>query len=319
MPHDLYETLGLPHDADDNAIKKAYRKLAKQFHPDVNKSPAAREKFKEVQHAYEVLSDAQKRSAYDRFGDAGLHENAEGGRNYTGPDGFNYRAGFSGEDVNLDDIFSQFFGAGTAAGRNRPQGFNWTTAGSRGTRRGPTRGQDLLHEVTIPFHHAARGGAVSLKITSPGEPKGKTLEVKIPPAIADGAKLRIRGKGHPSRDSGETGDLILTVRVAPHPFFRREGLDLFLDVPVSIDEALFGAGVKIPTLDGHAQLKVPPGTGGGKKLRLKGAGLKNHAGQTGDLLATIVVDVPETIPKECEKPLESLKGKLPNPRSRLGW
>ena len=333
MPRDYYEVLGIGREADANEIKKAYRKLAKKYHPDVNKAPEAKAKFAEMQEAYEALSDPEKRKLYDQFGHAGLHAGAgaagagpggfagTGGRTYSGPGGFNYRVDMGGEGVNLEDVFEQFFGgrgAGAGAGFG---GFGGARgrAGRRPAPAPPTRGQDLHQEITVPFHQAANGGSVSLRLSAgPGEPV-QTIDVKVPPGIADGGKLRIRGKGHPSPMGGEPGDLILTVRIAPHPYFRREGLDLYLDVPLSLDEAVFGTEVEVPTLTGRVKLKVPPGTSGGAKLRLRGAGIVGAKGEKGDLYAVTRVDVPRDLNPEQQAALEPLRGKLPNPRRNLGW
>ena len=329
MPRDYYEVLGVGRDADAAAVKKSYRKLAKKYHPDVNKGTEAKAKFAEVQEAYEVLSDPEKRKLYDQFGHAGVHAGAgaagggpggfggwgSAGRTYSGPGGFNYRVDTGGDAVNLDEIFEQFFGA-------RGQGAGFSAGGRRRGSRArtePVPGQDLHHEVNVPFDQAARGGTLSLRLSAGAGQPAQTLDVKIPPGIADGGKLRIRGKGHPSPTGGAPGDLILTVRIAPHPYFRREGLDLHIDVPLSIDEAVFGTAVEIPTFAGRATLKVPPGTGSGRKLRLRGAGISGAKGERGDLYATIRVDVPATLTDEQRSALEPLRGKLPDPRRDIGW
>lgn len=316
MPRDYYEVLSLGRDAQAAEVKKAYRKLAKQFHPDVNKAPDAQARFSEVQEAYEVLTDPEKRRLYDQFGHAGVNRGAQSGggpghgqgtgRTYSGPDGFSYHVEGDGQNVNLDDIFSQFFGGGGAGG-----GFG---RGARaGRRRGPAAppaaGADITHEITVPFLTAAQGGNVRLQVAD------QTLDIKIPSAITDGAKLRLRGKGMPSPQGGGPGDLLLTVHVQPHTYFTRDGLDLLLEVPLTIDEAIFGASVRIPTLDGHATIKIPPGTGSGKKLRLKNAGLFDAKGQKGDLYVVVKVDVPGTLTDEQRMALEALRGKLPNPRT----
>lgn len=333
MARDYYDILGVSRTADDKEIKKAYRRLAKQYHPDVNAEQAAQEKFREVQEAYEVLSDPEKRKLYDQFGHAGVKAGAQAGgasghgagynpfeeghwhTSNTGPGGFSFR--FEGaEGMGMDDLFSQFFGGGGrgAGARARSRGGPF---GGAGARQAAGKGQDISHEVTVPFDTAAKGGTTSLRLSGAGATQ--SIDVKIPKGVADGAKLRIKGKGQPSPAGGEAGDLLLTVRVAPHPYFRRDGLNLTLDVPIALDEAVFGTNVEVPTLRGRATLKVPAGTSGGQKLRLRGAGIENTKGDKGDLFAHIRIAVPKELSDEQREALEALKGKLPNPREGVAW
>ncbi len=323
MPRDYYEILGVKRDAEPNEIKKAYRRLARKYHPDVNKAADAKQKFAEVQEAFEALSDPENRKAYDQFGHAGVKGRAgpgfEGftgrGRTYTGPGGQSYRVDQGQADVNLDEIFAQIFGG------RRGGGFGGFGGGPRAGRRHPQeavrQGQDLHHEITLPFHQAAHGGKYSVRIEHDHE--HETIEVKIPPAIEDGAKLRVRGKGQPAPYGGEPGDLILSIHIGPHPYFTRQGLDLYLDVPLSLDEAVFGAEVEVPTLNGHVKLKIPAGTSSGKKLRLKGAGVSDAHGHRGDLYAVVQVEIPRELTEEQKQAVSVLRGKLPNPRKDLGW
>ena len=315
MPRDYYDILGVSRKADETAIKKAYRKLAKQYHPDVNQDADAKSKFAEVQEAYDVLSDEKKRKLYDQFGHAGVNGGPDprggGGTGSwrttnAGPGGF----GFTGQSTNaegMEDLFSQFFGGGG--------GFGARSAGR--TQRAHTRGQDFEHQVTVPFDTAARGGTVSLRLNTGGGTQ--TIDVKVPKGTADGNKLRVRGKGHPSPTGGKSGDLILTVKVAPHPWFRRNGLNLEVDLPISITEAAFGAGIDVPTLNGRATLKVPAGSGGGRKLRLRGAGVEDAKGNKGDLYAVLRIDVPANLTDEQRELFEKLQSKLPNPRRDVKW
>lgn len=327
MPRDYYEILGVPRNAEHDAIKKAYRKLAKKYHPDVNKDADAPAHFAEVQEAYEVLGDEKKRKLYDQFGHAGVNPRHEapgagpfgggpgaggGGRKvYTTPGGFSFNFEDMGQGFTLDDVFAQMFnqGAGAAGGGGRR---------GRGTRstyaQSPAgKGEDLRHEVTIPFDQAVRGGKVAIRLS--GAEGVQSIDVKVPKGVNSGAKLRVRGKGHPSPMGGEHGDLILTIQVASHPYFRRDGLDLSVDVPLSIDEAVFGGSVDVPTLDGRsASLKIPAGTTSGQKLRLRGAGIEDAKGNKGDLYAVMQVDIPRDLTTEQRQALEQLKGKLPNPR-----
>lgn len=334
MPRDYYDILGVSRTADAAAIKKAYRKLAKKYHPDVNKSDEAKAKFAELQEAYDVLTDDKKRPLYDQFGHAGVNPGAAGGpggpgfggfggagggrrKTYSGPGGFNMRfEDMGGGGVRLDDVFEQLFGGapGRGPGRGGPGAGGF---GGFGQQAPPSRGSDVETEVTVPFDQAARGGTVSLRLAGPGG--RQTLDVKIPSGVADGAKLRLRGKGSPSPGGGPAGDIILTIHVAEHPYFTRRGLDVYLDVPITIDEAVFGASVEVPTLKGKATLKIPPGTSSGQKLRLRSAGIENTRGVKGDLLAVVQVHVPKELEDETRATLEKLRGKLPDPRAGEGW
>ncbi len=329
MARDYYDILNVPRDAADDAIKKAYRKLAKKYHPDVNADEDAKAKFAQVQEAYDVLSDAKKRKQYDRYGHAGVNAGAGAGQtgggpfgggawrgSTAGPGGFSF--GTDGaEGVDLDDLFGQFFGGGRGRGGGR-SAFGGMGGGARArARRQPQRGADLQHTVTVPFETAARGGKTSLRIKGPGGEQ--TIDVKVPKAVADGAKLRVRGKGQPSPEGGPAGDIILTVKIAPHPYFKREGLNLTLDLPISIDQAIFGGEVEVPTLDGRATLKIPPRTGGGKRLRLRGAGIENNKGEKGDLFAVPRIDVPEELTEAQREALQKLRGTWPDPRRGLKW
>jgi len=343
MPRDYYDILGVSRSADADQIKKAYRRLAKKYHPDVNKDPAAEQKFRELQQAYDVLKDPEKRKLYDQYGHAGVEAGAGGGpgagggfgaggfnpfeggagrrrTSNTGPGGFSFRFEEGGESLN--DLFETMFGGRRTSTRG-PGGMGGPgTMGGMGGHAGPgarpqTRGEDLRHTVTVPFETAARGGTMPLRLAGPNGTQ--EIDVKIPKATSDGAKLRVRGKGHPSPTGGPAGDLILTVHVQKHPWFERDGLDLHVEVPISIDEAVFGATVEVPTLDGRADLKVPPNTGGGKRLRLRGAGLESPGGQTGDLIVTLRIDIPVNLSDEQRKLFEQLSGTLPDPRRNAPW
>lgn len=316
MTRDYYDILGVARTADTETIKKAYRRLAKKYHPDVNADPSARSRFQEVQQAYDVLSDDAKRKLYDQYGQMGIDAGAAaeqasgpfGGRRTTnsGPGGFSFRT--EGGSVDFDELFGQFFGGQARRGGR---------AGAGRSPRQPQTGADLRHKVTIPFDVAARGGTTSLRISGPAGTQ--TIDVRIPKALNDGARLRVRGKGEASVDGGPAGDIILTVHVAPHPYFKREGLDLIVEVPINIDEAIFGAQVEVPTLDGRATLRIPPQTGGGKRLRLRGMGIENAKGDKGDLFAVLRIAVPEQLTDEQRAAFEKLRGTFDNPRRTMPW
>ncbi len=339
MPRDYYDILGVNRSADAAAIRKAFRKLARKYHPDVNASDDATQRFQEVQEAYDVLSDPDKRKRYDQFGHAAFGGGGDAGTNAdpfsgfgrassnAGPGGFSFRMDQSGEDIDLSGVFEQLFGQrGRQAGRGGRggQGFGgfgpFAAGGAQGRPRAgqaAVPGDDLRHAITIPFDVAVRGGSYTVQLQSGSQTQ--TIDVKVPKGVNPGARLRVRGKGQPSPTGGKPGDLILTVNVAAHPYFRREGLDLYVDVPVSISEAAFGAKVDVPTLDGKATLTVPAGSSGGRKLRLRGAGIENSKGDKGDLYAVIRLHIPEKLTDKQRQLLEELAGSLPDPRAEVPW
>jgi curved DNA-binding protein len=282
MAQDLYAVLGVPKNADAETIKKAYRKLAKELHPDRNPGNAqAEQRFKSVNHAHEVLADDKKRKLYDEFGEEGLREGfdaeqarayrawggAQGGRGRGG----RQRVNVNGQEFDLEDLFG---------GQAPPGGDLFGDLFGRGRRRGPTKGQDFESEVTIDFASALRGTALELH---PRGAAGSPVTVRIPPGADEGSRVRIAGQGAPSSNGGPPGDLLLTIHVAPHPHFRREGDDLHLDLPITVSEAYFGAKVRVPTIDGDVTLKVPPKTDGGKTMRLRGKGVAKKGKEPGDL------------------------------------
>jgi DnaJ-class molecular chaperone len=341
--NDFYALLGVPRNASADDIRKAYRKLALKHHPDVSDAPDAAARFAEIQEAYDVLMDDEKRRAYDQFGVAGVRGGPGAGAGAggygpggpfsrggggAGPGGVRFKWTTSGpggagraQDFDIPDlgsIFEEMFGArgaspfGAAAGGGR--------AGGRTTARAapPRRGRDVYHPITVPFMTAAMGGAETVRITRPtGE--SEAIEVRIPAGIDDGAKLRIRGRGNPGANGGEAGDVILTVRVGKHPYFKREGLDVLLDVPLSITEATLGATVKIPLLKGTAEVKVPTSTPSGSRLRIRGKGIAGTAGAAGDFHAVVQIVPPKPIPEDARPLIDELSTKLKNPRESAPW
>ena len=337
---DYYEALGVSRTASADEIKKAHRKLVRKFHPDMNKdNPQATEKFKEVQEAYDVLSDPEKRRNYDQFGHAGVGAGAAGGADPfagfrrgqpgggQGGAGYSYRwtpggpggSGVSVEDFDLSDfgdVFEQLFGArgapsGTGAGGGR-------VGGARATRprREPPRGADLEHEVTLTFEQAARGRTLPLQINRDG--KIETIDIKIPAGVKDGSRVRIKGRGQQSH-GGESGDLYIITRVQPHPYFRRDGLDILLDLPISLYESLQGARIEVPTLEGPVTLTIPPGTSSGAKLRIKGRGIERGT-ERGDQYVLPRIIVPRNLDDDDRKQIDQLAKKHPlNPRADLKW
>lgn len=330
MGRDYYDVLGVSRTAPADDIKKAYRAAARKLHPDVNKAPDAQKKFTEVQNAYDVLSDEKKRRAYDQFGEAGV-SGAAGGAGpapgwggAAGPGGYRVNVGGQGFDPDdLSSMFETFFG-GAGSGR----GGGARSGGRKGSRRAAPRSEEPapeVHDVKVDFMRAVRGGSESLRVSSGGA--ARSVDVKIPAGIPSGATMRLRGLG-PLDHDGDPTDLLIRVLIEPHPLFRRgegaeagKSLDVYLDVPLSIAEATLGATVHVPTLAGSVDLKIPPGTASGKKLRVRGQGIAPAGGAAGDLYAVIQIVPPkldDLLPEE-RRVLETLGAKLPSPRTGPAW
>ena len=316
---DFYSVLGVSKDVSDADLKKTYRKLARKYHPDSNQGDAAAEaKFKEVSEAYSVLSDAEQRKEYDQIRAMGSGARfTAGGQGGAGgfEDVFSMfnqgRGGRSYQSEDFDDIFSMFNqqqGGGFGTGR-----FGQPTGGYRGYG-GPTRGADVTARTTIDFITATKGETITLQ----GE-DGRPFKVKIPAGVSDGQKIRLRGRGRPSPDGGETGDVVVQVAVRPHPVFTRDGLNLRVTIPVTFTEAALGATIEVPTLGGEpVKLRVAPGTPSGRVLRVKGRGVQTTKG-TGDLLAEVQVAVPSHLDDAAREALERYHELEPkeNPRADL--
>lgn len=308
---DFYKTLGVSKDISDAELKKTYRKLARKYHPDSNPGDAKAEaKFKEISEAYSVLSDAEQRTEYDQIramgGGARFTAGGQGGGFedvFGGFGGGGQRFTFQQGGAGFEDLLGGMFGGGRFG----------QSSGGRGGFGGPSKGQDLHASTTLDFVTATKGEQVSLEID------GKSVKVKIPAGVADGQKVKLRGKGRPSPDGGEAGDLVLTVTVRKHPVFERDGLNLRVNLPVTFVEAALGATVEVPTLGGApVKLKVAPGTPSGRVLRVKGRGIHSPKGQ-GDLLAVVQVAVPAHLSKDAEDKLKAFAETLPdeNPRAEL--
>ena len=289
---DPYSVLGVAKGAAQDDIKKAYRRLAKKYHPDQSKEPKAMDRFAEVGAAYEILGDEKKRGQFDRGeidGDGkprftgGFEGFSSGGRGggFEGFD-FNMNAARSGRAGGFDaaDIFADLFGGAASRGGGRSGGF--------GQQRTPVRGEDVQVATTITLAESVHGASKRVTL-----PSGRTLEVTVPAGIEDGKSIRLKGQGQPGVNGGSMGDAIVTVSIARHPYFRAEGADLRLDLPITLYEAVLGAKVAVPTLEGQVEMSIPAGTNGGRSLRLRGKGLLTSAKTRGDLLVALRIVLPD--------------------------
>ena len=322
MARDYYEILEIARDATPDAVKKAYRKLARKYHPDVNTGDKkAESKFKEVQSAYDILSDSEKRALYDRYGHAAFDGMAAAGPQPGAGQWSGHQSGPNVEGFDFGDLFRQG-GAGAVAGTDVGGGMFEEILGrmrggpgrASGRRAGPRPGQNLEASLTIPFLTAARGGETDRRFERDGHVE--TQVVKIPPGIETGAKLRLRGQGEPGEKGAPNGDLMIKVTVETHPYFTRDGRDLSVEVPVTIGEAVLGAKVDVPTLDGLKSLPIPAGSSTGLKLRLRGQGLPESGDKPkGDLFVVLKVVVPKTVDDASKTLIREFSERNPsNPR-----
>jgi DnaJ-class molecular chaperone len=314
---DLYGILGVERTASADDIKKAYRKLARKYHPDVNPSnKAAEERFKEISLAHDALSDPAKRKLYDEFGEEGLQpgfnpEQARAYKQWSSQGGFQFNRGTGRRSsFAFEDLFGDVFGA---FGRERE-------------RSAPQRGEDLEYPIELDLLDVVRGASKTISVQRPapnrGGGPGSTMErltVKIPAGVDEGARIRLAGKGATRTPRGPAGDLYLVVRIRPHPYLERKGLDLFLDLPVTVGEALNGAAVTVPTPTGEVKLKIPPGSQSGRKLRLKGKGVTDEkTGAVGDLYVKLMIQVPHNGGERVRHAVEVLENCYSeNPRKHL--
>lgn len=315
---DFYDILSVPRTASADEIKKAHRKLVRQYHPDLNKTdPKAAEKFGEIQQAYDVLSDDLKRKKYDKLGANWDQPQPPPGANPYG--GFRPESGgMSQEEMEAEfgqgqysDVFEQLFGGRGPFGRGAAGG---------GQRRGPAgdrsdRGKDVDHPVTLTFEQAARGTTLPLTINRGSSTE--SIEIKVPAGVKDGSRVRIKGRGDTSH--GAPGDLFIVVSVTPHAFYKRDGLDVVLEMPISLYESLLGTRLVVPTLDGEVTVTVPPGTNSGAKLRIKGRGVK-RSGEIGDQFCVVKIVVPKNLDEDEQAMIHQLATKHPlSPRDGIGW
>ncbi|MBI3839315.1 MAG: J domain-containing protein [Planctomycetia bacterium] len=323
MAEDYYKTLGVSRDASPADIQKAYRKLARKYHPDLNpENKDAKTKFQEVQRAFDVLNDPSKRELYDRYGSSfesiGAGPRGGGGQTKwgggtTGAEEIDFSQlfgeKFSGDPTSMfGDMFSQFRRAGGRPRREAPQG--------------AARGTDVSAELEIPFATAVLGGQAQISVRRKTG-KVDTLEVKIPPGIEEGKKIRLRGQGEAGR-GGARGDIFIIVHIAAHPWYHRRGRNLEVRVPVTLAEAALGAKVDVPTPRGTISLRVPPDTSSGKRLRIKGHGVAGRNGEAGDLFAEIQIVLPTPLDPESVELIKKLDAhsrsmRPQEPRRDLRW
>jgi curved DNA-binding protein len=312
---DYYASLGVPREATSEDIKKAFRKLARQYHPDVAKDKkTAEEKFKEINEAYEVLSDPQKRQKYDELG-----ANWKQGAGFRPPPGWqeseSRRDGTQANEFHFDgtgfsDFFERFFGRGGRFGSG--VGEEAFDTGQFRQPGGPTRGGDIEGDILVTLDEAIKGSvrSLSLQQTNPstGQAETHTFKVRIPAGVREGQAIRVPGKGEAGVGGGATGDLYLRVRLAAHPDFRVRGADLYHDLDLAPWEAVLGTTVSVPTLDGHVSLRIPPGTNNGQQLRVRGQGLPTgQASGRGDLYVIVNIQLPRQLNDEERTHWETLK------------
>ncbi len=301
---DYYAVLETPRTASQEEITKAFRKLARKYHPDINKEPAATQKFKEINEAHEVLSDPEKRAKYDKYGEY-WQQAGKGGApppgwndgqwDFSGPGGFTF--GPEGFSTFFEALFGGLGGAqgGRAGGRGRPGP----------ARRGGTpfarRGSDVEGEITLSLQEAAHGGRREVTLVDPRSGEPRSVDVKFPAGVLPGQRIRLSGQGDPGGGPGAAGDLYLRVRVADHPDFKLDGRDLHVILAVPPWDAAIGGEAVVPTLDGEVTVKVPAGSSSGRRIRLRGKGFPSPKGAPGDLYAEIRVVVPEELTPEEEE------------------
>jgi curved DNA-binding protein len=311
---DLYAVLGVARDADAEAIRTAYRKLARESHPDLNPGDKkAEDRFKLISEAYAVLSDAEKRALYDEFGEVSLQAGFDAEAMRRAQRGFG--GGFDADGG---------FGAGGTEGFARPfEDLLGSMFGGRGGRRARGwPGDDLELAIELEFLEAALGTSKQISVTRPDEqgmPQSERVTVRIPAGLDDGGRIRLAGKGGAGRGGAAAGDLYVRVRIRPHPWFRREGRGVLLDLPVSVSEAALGARIEIPTLEGRATVTVPAGCDSGRRLRLRGKGIADpKTGARGDLYATVQIRVPSGLDDEARAALRTLE-RFDPPGLRKEW
>ncbi len=318
---DYYDVLGIKRSATDKQIKSSYRRLARKFHPDVNKSSGAADKFKEATAAYEVLSDPEKRKMYDRFGHAGPGQFGAGsGRGAPGAAKVHTWTSGGAGGFDFDDLFSSSPFSGMSlddllaalGGRSR------RSARKASSHAAGRAGRDAEANITLEFMQAVKGCTTTMELRR-GDGVTEKIDVRIPSGVREGSKVRLRGKGGAGR--GGNGDLYIITHVRDHPYFRRDGADIYVDLPISVTEAALGGKVTVPTIDGPTVLQVPPQTSGRTRLRLRSKGVADpKTGKRGDQYAIIKIVLPKTISEKGRKLLDEFNRSDPyDPRERVPW
>jgi DnaJ-class molecular chaperone len=327
MPdRDYYEVLGVAKDATPDQVKKAYRGLARKYHPDVNPGDKKCEAlFKEAQQAYDVLSDTEKRALYDRYGMAGFQGMGGAAGPRTSAHEWAAQAGPHFETFDFSSYFGPDAAGGAVHGGEAESGglFEEIMGRVRGGRAGrraagtPKPRPEPDADLTIPFLTAVQGGTTTIQLDRDG--RRDTLDVKIPPGTDTGTRIRLRGQGAPTGRGGEHGDLTIRITVEPHTYFRREARDLFVEVPITVGEAVLGAKVDVPTLSGPKTLTIPPGSSSGQKLRLRGQGVPASGSKpVGDLFVVLKVVVPKSVDDEGRRLIKEFSDRNPShPREGL--
>jgi curved DNA-binding protein len=309
---DFYQVLGVSRTASQDEIQRAYRKLARAYHPDVNSDPAAEDRFKEISEAYDVLSDPQARRRYDAFGpdfrqvpedvDPEAWRRARAGGARDGSTGRDGGFGFGGGDIDLEDLLGSLFGGGPGARARR----GW----------GPIPGADQEAELELSVEEAYHGVRKSIKLAG-GDGAQRSFDVTVPAGVTDGQRIRLAGQGGRGGDGAPSGDLYLIARIAPHPRYRLDGRDLFIELRLSPWEAALGTSVAVDTPGGEVKVKVPAGTSSGRRIRLRGRGLPNPKGKAGDLYAEAMVMVPARLSHAERRLFEQLAAESSfDPRSQ---
>ncbi len=304
MSEDYYKTLSVGRSASQKEIEAAYRNRARKYHPDLNPDDKkAKEKFQQVQHAYDVLGDSKKREMYDRYGASFESAGAGGGPGA----GYDPRGPGAFEDVDFNQFFGERYtdspGGGASTGGTFADFFSQFGGGSARKQAQPGRqhGRDVTHELTIPFSTAIGGGKSQI-IVERAAGKTETITATIPAGIVDGKKIRLRGQGEPAPSRrGKPGDILITIRVAPHPFYTRKGKNLYVRLPVTLAEAVDGAKVDVPTPQGTVSLKIPAGTSSGTKMRIKGHGVAAKQGEPGDLFVEVQIILPKQFSEKSKE------------------
>jgi DnaJ-class molecular chaperone len=310
---DYYKILGVPKDAKTEDVKKAYRRLARQHHPDLNKGADAERRFKEINEANEVLSDPEKRKRYDQLGPDWERYARAGARGAPGGEGgfqwvFTGQPGAGGDFSDFSDFFRTIFGdmGGFGMGEEVRR-----RSGNGRTRARVHAGEDLESEVEVTLPEAYKGTARSIELRRE-DGTTKRLDVRIPAGVRDGQRIRLAGQGISGAGGGPAGDLYLRVRVGAHPFFRREGEDIHVELPVALSEALLGAEVTVPTLKGRVSLRVPPETQNGRVIRLAGQGMPRPGGGHGDMFVTVKVVLPQKLSEEEREAVRTIASRRTN-------